>query len=200
MALRLLLGTKNQGKIREVREVLGSLPSLTFVTGQEVPFSSVVEDGSTYSENATKKASQISKEVGLPVLAEDSGLEVKALGGSPGIHSARYAGPDASDTANINKLLAELKGVEEREARFVSVVTIYISEDRIYSEEGFMEGWIERKPRGKSGFGYDPVFVPQGYERTLAQLGPEVKNRISHRRKALEKLKSKLENEASELS
>ena len=194
--MKLLLGTKNKGKIEEVKRILGDLPNLSFLTYEEIPFSDVIEDGKTYAENSFKKASSVSKEKGLPVLAEDSGLEVSALDGRPGVKSSRYAGENASDKENNSKLLEELREAKDRSARFVSVATLFISGDNVLQEEGVMDGKIVNKPRGSSGFGYDPLFAPDGYEgKTVAQLGEEVKNEISHRKKALEKIREKLKKE-----
>lgn len=167
----------------------GKLHILSF---REKCFSDVEETGETYLENSRKKARAISEETGLPVLSDDSGLEVSALDGAPGVHSARFAGPDSTDRENLNLLLEKLQGRSDREARFITVATLYMSSEEGYFTRGTLEGRITREPRGNTGFGYDPVFMPNGYDRTLAQLGQPEKNRISHRRKALEKMKDKL--------
>jgi len=190
---RLLLGTKNSGKIEEAREILdfpeGGLELLSF---REHAFSDVEETGESYAENSLQKARTISKETGLPVLSDDSGLEVSPLDGAPGYRSARFAGPDATDEENLSLLMEEMDGLSNRGARFVTVATLYISPQERYVAKGVLEGEIALAPRGNSGFGYDPVFVPEGSERTLAQLGEERKNEISHRRKALEKIRVEL--------
>lgn len=150
------------------------------------------ETGDTYAENSLKKAREISEETGLPVLSDDSGLEVSALDGDPGHLSSRFAGPGATDEENLSLLLSRLDGIEDRDARFVTVATLFFSSEERYVARGVLEGRIVRQPRGDAGFGYDPVFIPDGFDRTLAQLGENQKNEISHRRKALEKIKEEL--------
>lgn len=192
--MRLLLGTKNRGKIREIREILLSLglglprSQLELLTFEEVPFSDVAEEGASLEENALLKARRIAEETGLAVLAEDSGLEVLALGGRPGALSSRFAGAGATDAERIAKLLSLLQGVDDRRARFRAVVALHFPDGREFSAEGELWGEIAREARGASGFGYDPVFIPEGFSETLAELGPKVKNKISHRRRALERL------------
>lgn len=159
---------------------------------REHAFSDAEETGESYAENSLQKARTISKETGLPVLSDDSGLEVSQLDGAPGYRSARFAGPDATDKENLSLLMEEMDGLSNRGARFVTVATLYISPQERYVAKGVLEGEIALAPRGDSGFGYDPVFVPEGSERTLAQLGEERKNEISHRRKALEKIRVEL--------
>jgi len=192
--VKLLIGTKNQGKIREILSILGDLPDVKLLTSAERPFSEVPETGETFQENALLKARSVSKETGLLVLAEDSGLEVEALKGAPGVRSARFAGGDATDEENIEKLLALLKDLpyEQRRARFVCVAVLHFPDEQEIIREGELQGQIAREPCGRYGFGYDPVFIPEGYDRTLAELGPAVKDEISHRRKALEQLREEL--------
>ncbi len=185
----LLLGTKNTHKIREITEILSDLSNIRLLTFRECSFSEIAEDGQTFAENARKKAHQICAQTGLPVLAEDSGLEVDALGGAPGVHSARFAGPHNDSRANITKLLELLKDTEDRRARFRCVAVLVFPDGEEFLSEGVLEGQIAQAPRGSEGFGYDPVFIPQGYTQTLAELGPQIKNRISHRRRALEGLR-----------
>ncbi len=194
--MRLLLGTKNPGKIAEIREIFASLP-LELLTFRECTFSDVLEDGATLAENARKKAREISQETGLPVLAEDSGLEVDALGGAPGVRSARFAGESKDERANITKLLELLSGIADRRARFRCVAVLRLTDGREFISEGCLEGHIARRPKGTAGFGYDPVFVPDGYDQTLAELGREIKNKISHRKRALEELKKQLSKRSS---
>ena len=197
--MKLLLGTKNRGKVRELLAILNDndLPEVELLTVDDRPFSDVSETGGSFLENARLKARAIAEETGLPVLAEDSGLEVEALGGAPGVRSARFAGEGATDEQNVQKLLASLEGVpeERRGARFVCVAVVRFPgpDGRELVAEGELRGRIAPEPRGTHGFGYDPVFIPEGYERTLAELGPEVKNRISHRRRALEAIKKALQ-------
>ena len=190
---RLLLGTKNSGKVEEAKEIL-AFPEekLELLSFREHEFSDVEETGDSYAENSLQKARTISEETDLPVLSDDSGLEVFALGGAPGYRSARYAGPDATDEENLSRLMDELEGVSERGARFVTVATLYLSPKERYVARGILEGEIALSGRGDSGFGYDPVFVPEGFNKTLAELGEERKNEISHRRKALVKIRAEL--------
>lgn len=201
--MKLLLGTKNRGKLRELLALLSDLPELELLTVDDVPFSDVPERGATFLENALLKARTISEETGLPVLAEDSGLEVEALNGAPGVRSARFAGEDATDEQNIRRLLELLQGVpdEERRARFVCVAVLRLlgPDGRELVAEGELLGRIAHAPRGEHGFGYDPVFLPEGFDQTLGELGPRVKDRISHRKQALERLKHRLQEFLSSL-
>jgi len=185
--MKLLLGTKNKGKIREIKEII-DLPQIKLLTYEDRLFSDVAEEGSSFAENAQMKARQICKETGLAVLAEDSGLEVVALNGRPGVHSSRFAGEGRSDEERVAKLLRLLQGVSNRRARFRTVAILHFPGGEELTAEGELHGKIALGPRGKSGFGYDPIFIPEGFTKTLAELGPEVKNEISHRRQALEKL------------
>ncbi len=190
--MKILLGTKNPGKIREIKRLLSDLKGIELLTHEDCPFSDVVEDGRSFRENALKKARAICAETKLPVLAEDSGLEVEALDGNPGVRSARFAGKNATDLQNIQKLLRLLKGVKNRRACFRCVAVIRFPDGRIFIAEGELQGRIAEAPKGTSGFGYDPVFIPEGYAQTLAELGASVKDKISHRKRALEKLKDLL--------
>lgn len=183
--MNLLLGTKNEGKIREILELLDDLPSVELLTFHERPFQDVKETGRTFRENAALKARTICAETGLPVLAEDAGLEVVSLDGEPGVRSARYAGVPADYERNNALLLQRLAGVQDRRARFVSVVTLCLPDKRTFVRNGLLYGSIAERPTGGGGFGYDPLFVPQGFERTLAEMTLEEKNRISHRSKAI---------------
>lgn len=192
--MRILLATKNKGKIREMNSLFRGV-GVEFVGTESLDSApEVVEDGKTYHDNALKKAMTFYKLTGLPTLAEDSGLEVDALGRAPGVYSARYAGEDATDAENNKKLLEELKDVkpEHRTARFVSVLCLVI-DGKIHFFEGEVKGRILEEPEGTSGFGYDPLFCPEGYEHSFAVLGEDVKNSISHRARAIEKLKQFLE-------
>ena len=156
----------------------------------------IVEDGKSFLENALKKGRTVAEATGEIVLADDSGLEVDALGGAPGIHSARYAGNDADDLQNNRKLLHDLKGVPaaNRGAAFRCVLILYPPDGRYEAFEGRWEGRIAEAPVGKGGFGYDPLFFLPGEGMTVAQLSPEVKNRVSHRAQAFAKLKERLQN------
>lgn len=190
---RLVLATKNPGKIREMREILNGA-AVEVASCRDFPgLAEIPEDGRTFEENAAKKALAVARATGEVALADDSGLEVDALGGEPGVRSARFAGDVVArgplrDRANLDKLLLLLGRVPERErtARFRCVVAVADPGGRVGTAEGVCSGWIASSPRGSAGFGYDPVFVPEGYDKTFAELGPEVKNTISHRAKALE--------------
>jgi XTP/dITP diphosphohydrolase len=188
---KLLIATNNPGKIREYKDLLQGLPGRVAVTfpAQEGLDLEVEERGDTFAENARIKAMAYAQASGLLTMADDSGLEVDALDGAPGVRSARYAGPGASDVDRYRKLLAELAGIPpgERAARFRCVVALAQPDGPIYTAEGTCEGEIGFAARGEHGFGYDPVFITDGYEgKTLAELEPEVKNRISHRARAVE--------------
>ncbi len=188
----LLLGTKNAGKIRELKVLLSDLPGVSFLTSDERPFSPVEETGNTFEENALLKARAICAETGLPVLAEDSGLEVNALDGAPGVYSARYSGEPVDYARNNALLLKKMAGVDDRSARFVDVAVLRFPDGREYVRKGILTGRIATAPRGKGGFGYDPLFIPDGYDKTLAELGAEEKNRISHRARAIAAIKEVL--------
>ena len=195
----LLLGTRNPGKIHEIKLIIGDL-GLELCSLNEFPHVDVAaEDADTYAENAIAKARFYARETGMLALADDSGLEVEALGGGPGVISARYAGEHATDADRRNLLLAELakKGNENRgsrenrRARFVCAIAIAdVDGNTLHLAEGICEGTITFAPRGTSGFGYDPLFVPDGYDQTFAELSEEVKNRISHRARALMNLRA----------
>lgn len=184
----LLLGTRNPGKIREITSILeDSGWSFASLRDFDVP-DSPEETGDTYAENAIAKARFYAAATGLIALADDSGLEVEALGGAPGVLSARYAGSGASDGDRRELLLAELGAIgdHERRARFVAVVAIADSDGTVLNvSEGICEGRITLEARGRGGFGYDPLFIPEGYDQTFAELREHVKNRISHRGRAL---------------
>ena len=194
----LLLGTRNPGKIHEIRLILGDLAvedlALEFSSLNEFPDVAVAEENfDTYAENAIAKARFYAVATGLTALADDSGLEVEALGGAPGVLSARYAGEHATDADRRSLLLSELvkTGSENRRARFVCAIAIASIEGEILNlSEGICEGTITSSPRGTSGFGYDPLFVPDGYNETFAELSDEIKNQISHRARALIRLRS----------
>lgn len=192
---KLLLATKNPKKLAELKVLLESLRiSLADLT--EFPDApSVVEDGETFSENALKKARALADWSGLLTLADDSGLSVERLGGRPGVHSARFAGPSQNDRENCLKLLSLLNGVplKERKAKFHCVLAVARPRETVGIFEGECEGIIGFEMKGGSGFGYDPLFVDPGTGRTFAELSPEEKNRRSHRAKAIEKAKLFLE-------
>jgi XTP/dITP diphosphohydrolase len=186
---RLVLGTGNPGKVEELRALLADLP-VELVPGAslEAP-PDVVEDADTLAGNAEKKAAAYRAAAGLPALADDTGLEVAALDGRPGVHTARFAGPDATPDDNKRKLLDVLDGVDDRRARFRTVVALVDDAGQVHTFEGVCEGTITPAPRGNGGFGYDPLFRPDGHEQTFAEMPPAAKNEISHRRKALDALR-----------
>ena len=191
-APRLLLATANQGKLRELRVILTGVPvelvGLADAGLGEPP--QVAETGATFRENALLKARAYAEWSGLAAVADDSGLEVDALGGEPGVRSARYAGPGASDGDNLEKLLRQLEGVapERRTARFRCAAVLVDPALGTWEAEAAWEGRLLETPRGTGGFGYDPIFMPLAYDRTMAELPPEEKDAISHRGKAFREL------------
>jgi XTP/dITP diphosphohydrolase len=202
---RLLLASANPGKLRELRAILAGLP-VELVGLEEVPAGGargpgrgrppkVAETGATFLENALEKARAYAAWSGLAAVADDSGLEADALGGAPGVRSARYAGEDAGDQANLDKLLAELAGVppERRSARFRCAAVLVDRELGEWSAEGTWEGRLLEAPRGTGGFGYDPVFVPDGWDRTSAEVDQAAKDAASHRGRAFRALRPAIE-------
>jgi XTP/dITP diphosphohydrolase len=186
----LLIATKNLGKQREYEQLLAPL-KLELCTPQGLRLSITVrEDGSTYAENARIKALHYLQASDLLTLADDSGLEVDALDGEPGLHSARYAGAGAGDADRYRMLLQKLDGApwEKRTARFRCVLVLAVPGGTVHSTEGTCEGLIAFEPQGEHGFGYDPIFCLPQYEKTMAQLPPEVKNRVSHRARAVQEM------------
>ena len=188
---RIVLATRNRHKIEEITRICRDWP-VEWVTELDIP--EVEETGSTYHENASLKAREVAKATGQPALADDSGIEVDALGGAPGPRSARYAGEEASDERNLRALLRATAGVPAggRTARYRAVASLAWPDGREVHAEATCEGMLESGPRGEGGFGYDPIFVPLGDERTMAELSPEEKDRISHRGGALRALRARL--------
>ena len=186
--MTLVLATRNPGKISEIRALLPGVPVATAASFAGCP--EPQETGRTFEENALIKARAVSRYTGRTALADDSGLEVDALDGAPGVRSARYAGTDATDQDNVRCLLDALDGItdHDRTARFRCVVAVVVPDGRSWTAEGACEGHILQAPRGDGGFGYDPLFVPAGYENTFAELDAGVKNRISHRALALRRI------------
>lgn len=183
---RILFATNNLNKLREVKEILGS--QFEVLSLADVKFEDeIIEPYETIKENSLFKANFFYEKMNLPCIAEDSGLEVEALDNRPSAFSARYAGPERDDLRNLEKVLDEMKGVKNRKAKFVSVFT-YKSQDVCQSFEGIMLGRIADEPKGEGGFGYDSIFISELEDRTNAELMPEEKNNISHRKKALMKL------------
>lgn len=189
---KLLVATKNRGKTKEIKELIGDFFDDVLTLSDFNENINIIEDGKTFEENALKKAKTIYSLYKLPTLADDSGLEVDALDGRPGVYSARYAGENATDEEKIKKLLEELKNIpeEKRGAQFVCVLTFIDENGRVYQTKGICRGKIGFEPKGVNGFGYDPIFIPEGYNATFAELESKEKNKISHRAKAFEKLKT----------
>jgi len=194
--MELLIATNNKGKVKEIKEILKGLDMEVFSLADKGIDIEVVEDGKTFEENSMKKATEIFKIANCITVADDSGLEVDALGGAPGVYSARYAGEGASDEEKYTKLLNELSGVpeEKRTARFVSVVSVVLPDGTKTSLRGECEGIITTSPSGNGGFGYDPVFYVPELNKTFSQVTLEEKNQISHRGKAFRMLREFLEN------
>ncbi len=194
MARKLIIASRNQGKITEVRRNLEGL-GIEWVTWRDLEsWPDLAEDGDSYYENALSKAEKLTLMKGWAALADDSGLEVDALGGAPGVLSARYSGVKGDDQSNIRRLLDEMRGVppEKRGARFVCVIVLCFPGGDHLKVEGRCEGTIVYQPRGAGGFGYDPVFQPLGYRLTFAQLPPQEKDALSHRGRALRDLRKLL--------
>lgn len=186
--IELVIATRNTHKSREIQHILGSNFRVHDLTAHP-EVSEILESGISFEENARVKALAASNQLPDLVIADDSGLEVDALGGAPGIYSARYAGATATDTDKIHKLLHELERVHatdnRRRARFRCVVALARNSTLLGTFEGAVQGMIAKEVRGDSGFGYDPIFIPEGFERTFGELPAEVKNRISHRAQAI---------------
>lgn len=193
--MTVVAATQNRHKIEEIEAITKEF-DINIISRQEagVPDIEIVEDGTTFEENSYKKAFEIMKLTGMLAVADDSGLAVDALDGAPGVYSARFSGLDGDDKANNRKLLELLKDVtmEKRTARFVSVITLVFPDGKTIVCRGECEGHIMFEESGSNGFGYDPLFRPEGYEVSFGQLSAEEKNRISHRAKALILLREKL--------
>ena len=194
--MRLLLATRNRGKLAEIQQVLAGLPFHLETLEGHPGLPDAVEDGRTFAENACLKARHFLALTGLPTLAEDSGLEVLSLDGRPGVHSARYAADDASRVERILNELDEIErrtGTDDRRARFVCSICVLFSEGRQVAVEGEVYGRITRRPQGSGGFGYDPVFYYPAAGRTFAEMSREEKNQVSHRGRAFQKLRAELD-------
>jgi XTP/dITP diphosphohydrolase len=185
---KFVVATRNKGKMKEIDEILSSLP-LQVISMEEAGIGKDIEEtGSTFEENAMIKALEIYRLTGEIVMADDSGLAVDHLGGAPGIYSARFGGEGATDEDKYNKLLGMLQNIpgEKRTARFICAIAVVINEEEKFTVRGTCEGLVGFQPQGSNGFGYDPIFYLPEFERTMAQLSPEEKNRISHRGRALQ--------------
>ena len=191
MSGTVVLGTHNQGKVREFQALLENT-GVTLLSWKDVDGSiSVVEDGKTFLENALKKAEATARATGMVAIADDSGLEVDHLNGRPGVFSARYAGPKATDQENYGKILEELSGVlpAQRGGRFVCVIGLVTPDGKREWVEGECRGVITESPRGEQGFGYDPIFYYPDYGKTFAEMDADEKNQVSHRAEAIRKLR-----------
>ncbi len=196
---RIALATRNPHKIRELTRICATWPvEWTSVQNHDpASFPDVEETGDTYLDNAVLKAAAVAGAIGLPAMADDSGIEVDALGGKPGPRSARYAGPDASDERNLAELIRAVRGVPAAglTARYRCVAAVAEpGSGAVVHAEGVCEGTLVTRPRGDDGFGYDPIFVPVGWDRTMAELRPDEKDRISHRGRAFRSLRELLEH------
>lgn len=194
MKRTLVIGTHNHKKAQEIVEILDA-PELRLLTLDEFPEAPhPVEDGATFEENAVRKATELADALGLLVAADDSGLEVDALGGRPGVLSARYAGEHGNDSRNIERLLCEMSGIppDRRTARFRCIAALAAPGKLLGTTSGIIEGLIAEVPRGTNGFGYDPVFIVPTLGRTCAELEPREKHKISHRGQAFRRLKAAL--------
>ena len=193
--MQLIVATRNAHKTREIEQIFGSGLTVRDLTAHP-DISEITESGTSFEENAKLKAIAVSKKVPGLVIADDSGLEVDALGGAPGIQSARYAGVNANDKEKIAKLLSLVANMEaksdQRRARFRCVLAVARDGQVLATFEGVVDGKIAERPCGSHGFGYDPIFIPNGFEETFAELPKEVKNNISHRAKAIRKLQAEL--------
>jgi len=192
----IVIGSRNVNKLREIRQILAGLP-VELRTLRDYPDAPEVEEtGGTFEENAIKKATELADVFGEWVMADDSGLEVEALGGRPGVLSARYAGPDQNDARNMAKLLAEMKSVPEnqRAARFRCVIALAALGKLLFTAQGECSGRLAFEPRGRNGFGYDPIFLYPEFGKTFAELDASVKNQVSHRARALQEFRRKLES------
>ncbi|HUL00011.1 MAG TPA: XTP/dITP diphosphatase [Nitrospirota bacterium] len=191
--MQIVLATRNKKKIDEIRRITAGLPVAILSLGDFPHCPDVVEDSDSFEGNARKKAIEICQCTGKPALADDSGLEVEALHGAPGIYSARYAGGagEVDDAKNNAKLLAELRNVEDsrRGAQFVCCIALAFPDGEVKTFLGIAPGRIIHEPRGTNGFGYNPIFIPEGHSRTFAEMSGEEKDKLSHRGKALMKLR-----------
>jgi XTP/dITP diphosphohydrolase len=189
----LVVATRNEGKSREIRDMLAGYPIEVRDLNDFGPIPEVTEDGTTFDANAYKKAGFTARVLGIPALADDSGLEVDALDGAPGVYSARYAGPMATDEQNNAKLLKELEGVKNRSARFRCVLSLAVPTGPALTYEAACEGEILHEPHGNNGFGYDPLFYYPPAGKTFGEMTIAEKSEVSHRGKALQELKNEFQ-------
>lgn len=185
--MKLVFATNNKHKLDEVRKITSHHPVEIVSLAEINCFDDIPETADTLEGNALQKAHYIQEKFGQNCFADDTGLEVEALNNAPGVYSARYAGPGHDSEANMKKLLHEMEGMENRKARFRTVIAL-VWNGKTYTFDGIVNGTITTAKRGENGFGYDPIFIPEGYDQTFAELGDNIKNQISHRAKAVEKL------------
>lgn len=194
---KLVLSTGNSHKVEEIKDILKDLP-IEVLTKKDVGLGDldVVEDGKTLEENSIKKAKTLAEKLDYMVLADDSGLFVDRLNGEPGVYSSRYAGEEGNDKKNNQKLLEELKDIplNDRTANFQAVIALVTEQKEVIVVKGQCKGTIGFKEEGNNDFGYDPLFIPEGYDKTFAELGEEIKNKISHRAKALDEMKKAIKD------
>lgn len=194
--IELVIATRNQGKIDEVQRLLSiHAPQVRLRSVAEFDLDDVEETGNSFEENALLKAQTIATATGLPALADDSGIAIDALGGAPGVYSARWSGVHGDDKANIAKVLTQLESIsdEDRGAQFVCVIALARPDGKNLIVRGQVQGKVLRNPAGENGFGYDPIFQPEGFTLTTAQMTPEEKDAISHRGKALREIAPKIQ-------
>lgn len=194
MSLEIVIATRNRKKIEEIGRMLQGIQARLYSLEDFPGCPEIEEDADTFEGNAVKKEAAVASYAKKPAIADDSGLEVYALNGAPGVFSARYAGKGADDRKNLEKVLSEMEGIEDakRGARFACVIALVLPDGRLETFKGIVEGIIGREPRGFNGFGYDPVFYPQGFDRTFAEMKDEEKDKLSHRGAALKKLREYL--------
>jgi XTP/dITP diphosphohydrolase len=192
--MEIVLATRNKKKIEEIRRIIADLPVSILSLDNFPDCPETVEDRDTFEGNATKKAVEVCQCTGKPALADDSGLKVDALGGAPGVYSARYAGEEGNSVKNCSKLLSNMQSVpvEKRGAKFVCCIALAFPDGSVKTFFGYVEGRIGHEPKGETGFGYDPVFIPKNYEKTFAEMSGNEKDQLSHRGKALLKLATSL--------
>lgn len=189
--MEIVIASTNKGKLKEIKKILSDLEVKILSLDNYTSIPSIIEDGQTFEANAIKKAKTISKVTGKVTLSDDSGIEVDFLNGAPGVKSARFGGDSLTDTERNQRLLELLKKVplSERSARFKCVIAIAIPDGEIKTVSGECEGFISFEPKGNQGFGYDPIFIPNGFSKTFGELGSKIKDKISHRAEALLKTK-----------
>ena len=190
MVTLLILATTNTNKVKEFQEILKDFPIEIRSLADFGPLPEAIEDGETFDDNAYKKAIHTAKILGFPAIADDSGLVVEALDGAPGVYSARYAGENATDKENVDKLLKDMQGIKNRRAAFHCVLSIAVPSGPALTYEGRCEGTLLEERRGETGFGYDPIFYFEDLGKTFAECTMEEKNKVSHRGKALAEFKA----------